>query len=102
MARYSYIGSGTKIFLLLLVLITLTVSGFIWFDYLGLYDGKDMLAPIMGIFGFHERTVVKDIEDPFLREREELKKQIEALEIREEELEMRETGIAEKEKEIYY
>jgi flagellar protein FlbB len=100
MAQYSYIGSGTKVFLLLLVLITLTVSGFIWFDYLGLYDGKDILAPLLGILGFHERTVVEDIEDPYLREREELAKQYEALKIREEELDMREDGITEREKEI--
>jgi flagellar protein FlbB len=100
MARYSYIGSGTKIILLLLVLITLIVGGFVWFDYLGLYDGKDILAPVLGLLGFQKRTIVKDVEDPHLLERERLKKQFEALEILEEELEQRESGITDKEKEI--
>jgi flagellar protein FlbB len=100
MARYSYIGSGTKIFLLLLVLITLVVAGFIWFDYLGLYDGKDILAPLLGLIGLHQRTVVKDVEDPFLLERERLKKQFEALEILQEELDTREAGVTNQEKEI--
>ncbi|MBN2532474.1 MAG: flagellar protein FlbB [Spirochaetales bacterium] len=100
MARYSYIGSGTKIILLILVLITLVVAGFVWFDYLGLYDGKDVLAPLLGILGFQKRIVVKDVEDPLLLERERLKKQTEALEILEEELDNRETGITDKEKEI--
>lgn len=100
MARYSYRASGTKIILLLLVLISLIAGGFIWFDFLGLYDGKDILAPVLGILGFQKRTVVKDIEDPHLLERERLKKQFEALEILEEELEQRESGVTDKEKEI--
>ena len=100
MARYSYIGSGTKVLFLLLILITLVVAGFAWFDWLGLYDGKDVLGPILGIFGFHKRTVVEDIEDPLLREREQFLMEGEALQLREEELDARELTIAEKEKEI--
>ncbi|MBN2439847.1 MAG: flagellar protein FlbB [Spirochaetales bacterium] len=100
MARYSYIGGGTKIIFLLLILITLVVAGFAWFDLLGLYDGKDVLAPLFRILGFNERTVVEDIEDPLLREREQFVMQDEALQLRAEELDTREKAIADKEKEI--
>jgi flagellar protein FlbB len=99
-ARYTAFGIGTRIVFLFLMIILLVVGGFIWFDYLGLIDGKDVLAPLLGLFGLHERTPIKDIEDPFLLERERLKKQLEAMELLEEEFAQRNDEIEEKEAEL--
>ncbi|MBN1698342.1 MAG: flagellar protein FlbB [Spirochaetales bacterium] len=84
----------------MLLIILLAVGGFIWFDYLGLIDGKDVLAPVLTLFGLHGRTQILDIEDPYLLERERLKKQLEGLELLEEEFDKRAGEIKEKEAEI--
>lgn len=100
MARYSYIGSGPRILLLLLLVIFLGVVGFVWFDYLGLIDGKDVLGPILGLLGFHQRKEIVDVENPLLLERERILMQQEALSLLEEEIEKREEEVFEKETEV--
>jgi flagellar protein FlbB len=99
-ARYTGFGIGTRIVVLFLLVILLVVGGFIWFDYLGLINGKDVLAPVLGIFGLHKRTPITDIEDPFLLERERLKKQFEAIQLLEEEFTKKAGEIEEKESEL--
>jgi flagellar protein FlbB len=100
MARYSFIGIGTRIFVLILLLVFFVIGGTIWFDYLGLIDAKDILSPVMGIFGLQKRTVIKDIEDPLLLERERLKKQSEAFDMVEADLNKKESDLSTKEKEL--
>jgi flagellar protein FlbB len=100
MARYQTIGSGIKIIVLLLLLILLVVGAFIWFDYLGLYDGKDVLAPVLKLFGIRQRTVIKDVENPLLLEKERINKQFDAMKLLEEDLAIREAAIEQKEKEV--
>ena len=100
MRQYTYLGMGTRIFVLFLLLILLLIGGFIWFDFLGLIDGKEMLAPFLGFLGMHRRTILKDVEDPLLLERERIKKQFEAMNLLEEELSQKEEKLKIKEGEI--
>jgi flagellar protein FlbB len=91
---------GTRIFVLLLLLIFFIAGGIVWFDYLGLIDAKEMLAPVMGLVGLQKPTVIKDIDDPLLLERERLKKQYEAFDMVEDELLKKENELSAKEKEV--
>jgi flagellar protein FlbB len=99
-ARYSFIGIGTRIFVLFLLVVFLSVFGVVWFDILGLIDAKEILSPVMGYFGLQKRTIIKDIDDPLLLERERLKKQYEAFEIIEDDLSKKDEEIAAREKEL--
>ncbi len=100
MARYSFIGIGTRIFVLILLLIFFVVGGTVWFDALGLIDAKEILAPAMKLFGLQPRTTVVNIDDPLLLERERLKMQAEAFSLQEEDLAKKENDLATKEKEL--
>jgi flagellar protein FlbB len=99
-ARYSFIGIGTRIFVLILLLIFLIVGGIVWFDRLGIIDAKDIISPITSLLGMQKRTVIKDIDDPLLLERERLKKQADSFELIEEDLNKKEATITRKEKEV--
>jgi flagellar protein FlbB len=100
MARYSVIGIGTRIFVLLLLLVVFVVGGTIWFDYLGLIDAKDVISPVLGLFGLQKRTVIKNVDDPLLLERERLKKQAEAFDLIGADLDKKEADLATREKEL--
>ncbi len=100
MAYYGGIGTGARIFILFLIVIILALGGIIWFDYLGLIDAKETLAPVFGFLGVKKRTPVQATDDPLLLERERLKKQEEALAIKAEELAKREEQIKKTENEL--
>lgn len=89
MAEYSSVGAGFRILILLLLVAVLALGGLVWFDYLGLIDAKDALAPVFTLVR-GEKPVVVDAEDPLLLEKERLDKQLEALSLRSEELAARE------------
>ena len=86
MAKYGIVGTGPRVFLLILTLLALVSGGFLWFDYLGLIDVKDTLAPVLGFIGIRTRTTVEEPKAPDLLDRQRLDAQWEALEIRDEEL----------------
>lgn len=97
MAQYSGASVGLRILVLLLLVVALALGGLIWFDYLGVLDAKDTLAPFLGLFGIARRTKVEAVEDPLLLERERLEKEREAVEFREAEVERQERDLAERE-----
>jgi flagellar protein FlbB len=100
MIGYGSVGTGPRIFLLLLLILVLAFGGLIWFDYLGIVDVKDLLSPVFSLVGLRGRTQVEQLEDPLLLDRERLDKQWEALELRAEELDNREAAVEEQEAEL--
>lgn len=110
MVEYSAVGAGTRIFVLVLLILVLVLGGLVSFDYLGLVDSRERLAPVLRLVGIGRaggpaaagETVLsaEELEDPFLLEKERLKKQTEALGLQAEELEKRDGEIRSKEQEI--
>ena len=100
MAEFSEVRPGVRIFILFLLLIVLSLGGVIWFDYLGLVDAKTMIAPMYRLFGFQKRSSVASADDPNLLDRERLAKEQDALTLRRQELDARESALAKKEKQL--
>ena len=100
MARYGIVGTGPRVLLLILTVLALVFGGFLWFDFLGLIDAKDTLAPVLGLVGLRSRTQVEDPLAPDLLDRQRLETQWEALEIQEEVLGNRENDLDIREAEI--
>ena len=98
MAEYGPVGAGFRILILLLLVVVIALGGLVWFDYLGVIDARQTLAPLFRLIGREE--VVVDAEDPLLLEKERLAKQIEALSLRSEELSSRERQLEEREAEL--
>ena len=86
MARYGIVGTAPRIIVLVLAVIVLVFSGFIWFDFLGLIDVKDTFAPVLNLVGIRTRTTLEDAQAPDLLDQQRLAQQWEALELRDQEL----------------
>ena len=86
MAEFSEVSPGVRIFLLALLLVVLALAGVVWFNYLGLIDARDTLAPILRLAGFPQRAGGIPDDDPNLLDRERLAKDQEALVLQSEEL----------------
>jgi flagellar protein FlbB len=99
-AEFSEVRPGVRIFILFLLLIVLSLGGVIWFDYLGLVDAKTMIAPVYRLFGFQKRSSVTSADDPNLLDRERLAKEQDALTLRRQDLDGRESELAKKEKQL--
>lgn len=100
MADYRTVGSGVRIFVLILLILVLLLGGFVWFDYLGLVDAKETLRPLLSLVGLGAPTPIEDPESAYLLDDERYAKREEALNLREEELDKREEVIAQKEAEV--
>ncbi len=103
MAKASAIGTGARIFVLLLLVLVLAVGGLLWFDYLDLIDARNyldpILTPVFELVGLRQRTRVEGVEDPLLLDKERLKAQVESLSLSREDLDRREEALQEKEDE---
>ena len=106
MAGISAVKTGSKVVALVLLILILVLGGFVWFDYLGLINVKEMLSPVvapiagrLGIdFGLPE--AIENVEDVNLLEKERLGKQQQSLDLRMSELDLREQEIETAEAEI--
>lgn len=98
MSDYSGVGAGFRIVVLILLVGVLALGGLVWFDYLGVIDVRQSLAPVFRLFGARQPEL--DPEDPLLLDKERLAKQLEALAVRAEELETRSQKLAEQEREL--
>jgi flagellar protein FlbB len=94
------IGSGTRIILLFLLIILLLAGGILWFNFLGFWDIRDVIGPAAEMLGLKKRTIIEDIEDPFLLENERIKMQMEAITLQREALDLREEELGLKENEL--
>ena len=100
MAKYGIVGTGPRVFLLILTLLALIFGGLLWFDYLGLIDVKDTLAPVLRLVGVRTRTRVDEPITPGLLDQQRLDAQWEALTLRDEELTTRSESLDLREAEI--
>lgn len=97
---YGSAGNVLKIFLLLLLIAVLLVGGTVWFDYLGVLDAKEQLAPVTSLLGIDSPEVLENEDLPIVLDRERTNMQIEALDLKRDELDKRENGIELAEAEI--
>ena len=89
-------GVGKSIALLFLIL-AIILGGLLWFDYLGIIKAKSIFAPVSKLFGLQPQTSVSATSSKPLQanlEDDRLAKRLEALEIRSQELDKRESDIA--------
>lgn len=89
-------GVGKSIALLFLIL-AIILGGLLWFDYLGIIKSKSIFAPVYKLFGLQPQTSVSATSSKPLQanlEDDRLAKRLEALEIRSQELDKRESDIA--------
>ena len=89
-------GVGKSIALLFLIL-AIILGGLLWFDYLGIIKAKSIFAPVYKLFGLQPQTSVSATSSKPLQanlEDDRLEKRLEALEIRSQELDKRESDIA--------
>ncbi len=93
-------GAGFRILLLILLIILLFLGGLLWFDYLGLVNVREKFAPVLSLVGISSPEKIENTEDFLLLEKERIKKQIAALDLREDALNKREKEIVKKENEI--
>jgi flagellar protein FlbB len=93
-AEFSEVSPGVRIFLLALLLVVLALAGVVWFDYLGLIDARDALAPVWRLAGLRQRTGAIADDDPNLLDRERMAKEQEALSLRSEDLERSRQALA--------
>ena len=104
MARYGVIGTGLRVFALLLLVLVLLVGAVLWFDYLNLIDARKYLepvvTPVLQLVGMQKRVPIVDMEDPLLLERKRLGTQKEALSLMGEDLVKREADVTERESEL--
>lgn len=94
MARSRGVGKSIALLFLILVII---LGGLLWFDYLGIIKAKSFFAPVYKLFGLQPQTSVSATSSKPLQanlEDDRLAKRLEALEIRSQELDKRESDIA--------
>jgi flagellar protein FlbB len=99
-AGYGTVGSGVRIFVLILLILVLLLGGFVWFDYLGIMDAKETLRPVLSLVGLGAPTPIEDTESATLLDDERFSKREEALLLREEDLDKREELVVQKEAEV--
>ncbi len=100
MTEFREVHPGVRIVVLLLLLIVLTLGGFVWFDYLGILNARSLLAPVYGLFGLGAKAVAVSADDPNLLDRERLAKQADAIALREQDLDKRDTELTARQKQL--
>lgn len=88
-------GAG-KIILMIIIILILVVGGLLWFDFLGLIHVKTLFSPVFKAMGKDPQTSTTIVSSDALTsnlDEDRVMKQREANEIREEELDKRETDI---------
>lgn len=91
--RYSKMGALPQIILLLLLILLLIAGGLFWFDYLGVIDAQERLAPILRLVGMEPRTEIEDPDDIMLMDRLRLQALQDAVEMEMLALEERAAGV---------
>ena len=89
-----------KIIILLFLIIILVLAGLMWFDYLGVIQAKKIFAPIYKLFGLQVQTTQASTSSTPLEadlDNDRFLKRLESLDVRTEELNKRETEIAQAE-----
>ena len=98
--RYSRLGALPQIALLAFLIIGLVVGGLIWFDYLGIMDVNDTLAPVLSLVGVEAREGTGDPAEAMLLDRARLQKQQEAVSLREAQLDQQRQELESRRQEV--
>lgn len=98
--RYSRVGAGPRILVLMLLVLVLLGGGAFWFDVLGLIDAREALQPVLQIVGLGRTTPVADTEDMDLLDRIRSERRQDQLILQQEEIERRTRELEEAEDEI--
>ncbi len=83
-------GGIAKIFFLIILIAVLIIGGLLWVDFLGLINARDSLTPLLRALRLDAPEPVEQPDDLYLLDKERLSKQIEALDLREADLQARE------------
>ncbi len=97
MATYGGVGAAPRILVLILLIIALVFGGLVWFDYLGLINARQTLAPVLQLVGIGAPAKLPNAQDPLLLERQRLDKLTEALNLRNQQLDKRQADIQQQE-----
>jgi flagellar protein FlbB len=90
-----------RVFLLLLLIAILAGGGLVWFDYLNVVDAKAFLSPVYRLIGLQSRTQDEPGEDELLSlDAERLAIRLEALELRNMEMEQKEQELVSRQDQI--
>ena len=96
-------GTIGKTIVLLLLIIILVFLGLFWFDYLGVIQAKKFFEPVYRLVGLQPQTSVSAVNNSAAQEADleadRLAKRLEALNLRSQELDKRESDIQVKEAE---
>jgi len=96
-ARYSFVSTATRIFVLLLLVIILTIGGLLWLNYLGVINARSVINPVLRAVGLQKNPEIVNLDDPLLLDKQRMEKSSEELKIQSEALEKRDKElIAEK------
>ena len=100
MAKYSGVGAAPRILVLMLLVLALVIGGLVWFDYLGLVDVRQTLAPALRLVGVATPSKIPNAEDPFLLQQQRIDKRAQAIDLRSEQLDTRAKDIQTQEAQI--
>ena len=100
MATYGGVGAAPRIFVLVLLIIALAFGGLVWFDYLGLINVRQTLAPLLSLVGVGAQSKIQNPQGPLLLERMRLTKETQALDLKNQQLTKRATDITKQEAQI--
>ena len=95
--RHNNIG---KTIILLFLIIILILAGLVWFDYLSVIQVKSVFAPVYRLFGLQTQTSTSATGTAPLEadlDNDRFQKRLESLTLKEEELNQRETQLAQAE-----
>ena len=100
MARHRRHNNIGKTIILLFLIIILILAGLVWFDYLSVIQVKSVFAPVYRLFGLQTQTSTSATGTAPLEadlDNDRFQKRLESLTLKEEELNQRETQLAQAE-----
>lgn len=96
-------GRGTigRVVVLLILILLLAAGGLLWFDYLGLIESRSYFAPLYSVLGMNPRTGISTLptENADI-DADRIVKRLEAIDLRSQELDKKDTDLQRKESEI--
>lgn len=94
-------GTFGRVIVLLILITLLGMGGILWFDYLGIVESRQIFAPVYKLLGMTPPSGVSTLpgENGDL-DADRIAKRLEALELRSQELDLREQGIEKQEGEL--
>lgn len=96
-------GRGTlgRVFVLLVLILVLAAGGVLWFDYLGVFQSRQVFAPLYSMLGMNPRQGISTLPtmDGNL-DADRIAKRLESIDLRSQELDLMEETLGRKEGEI--